>query len=285
MASGASPADPGASEPGEHPEARGFGSSRRPRWELGLVIGLLMVIPAALLWGARGLAELVALRLPPGLDAHMGMPTWESLKLSGEMCDDRAGGDYVQRVMVPLLDALGPTPFNFQAGVVDAAEVNAFALPGGFLLVNSGLFGEAQNGDEVAAVLAHEISHVTARHSTRRLASKLGTGAALALIFGIVDFGAPAYTLASLADLGYDRDQEREADELGIALLMRAGISPLGLATFFERTGQELHPPELLSTHPDSGDRAQRARQAAEGFQARVTVPPPPALRCSGPEK
>src|SRR5690349_1100390 len=82
MASGASPADPGANEPGEHPEARGFGASRRPRWELGLVIGLLVVIPAALLWGARGLAELVALSLPPALDEQIGMPTWESLKLS-----------------------------------------------------------------------------------------------------------------------------------------------------------------------------------------------------------
>ena len=97
---------------------------------------------------------------------------------------------------------------------------------------------------------------------------------------GVVDLGAPAYTVAHLAGLGYERDQESEADEAGRALLRGAGISPLAMAAFFERIGSLARPPEILSTHPDPGDRAERARQEAEGFQPRLSLPPPPAVVC-----
>jgi predicted Zn-dependent protease len=215
------------------------------------------------------------------MDEKLGRPSWEALRLSGQACTDSAARRYVASLLEPLLAALGETPFQFELMVVDAPEVNAFALPGGFIVVNSGLLAEARSGEEVAAVLAHELSHVTLRHSTRRIAGGLGVSAALALVLGVVDFGAPAYTLSYLASLGYGRDQEREADEQGLALLQRAGISPLGMATFFERLSSSLNPPELLSTHPDPGDRAERARASAEGFQPRVVLPPPAGAACA----
>jgi predicted Zn-dependent protease len=271
----------GAPAPEPHPEARGFGASSQRRWRLELALALAVLAALALLviWGARGLAESVAMRLPPSMDEKLGRPTWTALELSAQRCDDPAER-YVRSVLEPLLAALGDTPFHFELMVVEDDAVNAFALPGGFVVVNSGLLTKAESGAEVAAVLAHELSHVTLRHSTRRLAGSLGVSAALALVLGVVDVGAPAYSLAYLAGLGYGRGQESEADEQGLALLQRAGISPLGMATFFERISDDLHPPELLSTHPDPGDRAERARRAAERFQPWLTLPPPAGVAC-----
>jgi predicted Zn-dependent protease len=264
----------------EHPEAGGFGSQRRWRAELVIVVLVVVALPLGFFWGARHLAELVAMRSSPTIDAGLGRPTWESLQVSGQRCTSEPAERYVREVVAPLLAALGPTPFEFQFMVGTSEDVNAFALPGGFVVVNRGLLAAAESGEEVAAVLGHELSHVTLRHSTKRLAGSLGATAALALILGMVDLGAPAYTLAHLSGLGYERDQEREADEVGMSLLMRAGISPIGMATFFERTSNALHPPEIISTHPDPGDRAERARRAAQSFRASVALPAPPDLRC-----
>ena len=280
MLQGSAPPEPTASLPEEHPEAQGFGSSRRWRWELPLFIALLVGLPLLAVGGARWLAPAAALRLPPEMDAARGRPTWEALRVSGQRCDDPAAQRYVEAIVRPLIEALGPTPWRFELMVSDASDVNAFALPGGYVVVNAGLLSEARSGEEVAAVLAHELSHVTARHSTQRLAASLGATAALGLVLGVVDLGAPAYTLAHLASLGYERGQEREADELGQALLERAGISPIGMATFFERLSGELTPPELLSTHPDPGGRAERARAAAQGYEPRVVLPAPGGVAC-----
>ncbi|HTV25197.1 MAG TPA: M48 family metallopeptidase [Polyangiaceae bacterium] len=270
-----------APPPAEHPEAHGFGSQRRWPREIAILGVLLVTLPLLVIWGARELAEVAAVRLPPSMDEKLGRPSWEALKLSGQRCEDPAARRYVAGLLDPLVAALGETPFRFELMLVDADEVNAFALPGGFVVVNSGLLAEAKTGEEVAAVLAHELSHVTLRHSTKRIAGGLGVSAALGLVLGIVDIGAPAYTLSYLASLGYERGQEREADEHGQALLERAGISPLGMATFFERLSNAPSPPELLSTHPDPGDRAARARAAAEAFQPRVVLPAPVGVACS----
>lgn len=264
----------------EHPEAGGFGRQRRWRAELVVLALVVVALPLGLLWGARQLAELVAMRSSPSVDAALGRPTWESLQVAGQRCTSERAERYVRDVVAPLLAVLGSTPFEFQFMVGTSEDVNAFALPGGYVVVNRGLLAAAESGEEVAAVLGHEISHVTLRHSTKRLAGSLGASAALALILGMVDLGAPAYTLAHLSGLGYERDQEREADEAGVALLMRAGISPVGMATFFERSSSSAHPPEMVSTHPDPGDRAERARRAAANFRPSVEVPAPPDVLC-----
>lgn len=283
---GQGPSGPGSAEAEEHPEAHGFGRRRRFLWmELALVAALILALPFAVVWGARGLAERMAVRLPAELDERLGQPTWKALQVSGERCPSPAGEAYVRALAAPLLEALGPTPFEFRFMLARSSDVNAFALPGGYVVVNLGLLEAAESGEEVAAVLAHELSHVTLRHSTKRLAGSLGASAALAFVLGFVDVGAPAYTVAHLSELGYERSQESEADAAGIRLLKLAGISPLGMATFFGRLGAMPQPPEMLSTHPDPGGRAERARQAAAGAQPRVSLPVPPDFSCeAGPK-
>ncbi len=286
MEQGPLPASSGESQraqdaPAEHPEAHGFGQRRgRLRLELALLAVLLVALPLGVVSGARSLAARMALELPPSMDEALGRPTWEALQHSGERCRSAEGEAYLKRLAEPLLAQLSDSPFQFRFLLASSSDVNAFALPGGFVVVNAGLLREARSGDEIAAVLAHELSHVTLRHSTQRLAASLGAGTALAVVFGFVDLGAPAYTVAHLAGLRYERDQESEADRAGRALLRGAGISPLAMAVFFERLGSLARPPELLSTHPDPGGRAEQARQDAEGFQPRSSLPPPPSFSC-----
>jgi predicted Zn-dependent protease len=269
---------PGAPE--EHPEARGFGNQRRLRRELVFALVIILALPLTLVWGARELAGLVAMRLPASMDERLGRPTWEALRVSGQVCEDVSAQRYVESLAAPLLAALGETPFQFRFMLSSSEDVNAFALPGGYVVVNRGLLTQAESGEEVAGVLAHELSHVTLRHSTRRLAGSLGASAALALALGFVDIGAPAYTVAHLAGLHYERAQESEADEQGRRLLISAGISPIGMATFFERLSQSPTPPAIISTHPDPGDRAARARLAARDMDPRLQLPRPPQLSC-----
>lgn len=270
-----------AASPEAHPEAGGFGSARRRLGaELVLVIVMILALPLGVVLGARAIAERVAVRMPAEMDERLGWPTWQALQASGERCASPAGEAYVRSLLTPLLEALGPTPFDFQLMLSRSTDVNAFALPGGYIVVNVGLLEAARSGEEVAAVLAHELSHVTLRHSTKRLAGSLGSGAALALVLGFVDLGAPAYTLAHLAGLSYERNQESEADAAGLELLERAGISPLGMASFFERLSSQASPPEILSTHPDPGGRAERARGKAEGAQPARSLPEPPDVGC-----
>jgi predicted Zn-dependent protease len=264
----------------EHPEARGFGNQRRLRSELVIALVIILALPLTLVWGARELAGVVAMRLPASMDERLGQPTWEALRVSGQVCDDAGAQRYVESLAAPLLAALGETPFQFRFMLSSSDDVNAFALPGGYVVVNRGLLTQAESGEEVAGVLAHELSHVTLRHSTRRLAGSLGASAALALALGFVDIGAPAYTVAHLAGLHYERAQESEADEQGRRLLISAGISPIGMATFFERLSQSPTPPAIISTHPDPGDRAARARLAARDVEARLQLPRPPPLSC-----
>lgn len=260
---------------------QGFGNSRRRiAAELGLIgAGGLLVI-GLLWWLVSGLADLVADRLPVSADRTIGEQAFGQLAPSERRCPNEAARVYVERLAAPLVDA-ADSPFQFEFVVLDDAAVNAFALPGGFVAVNRGLIEAAESGEEIAAVLAHELSHVTLRHGTRRVVRQLGTGVLLSMLFGGTDLESFGYAAGALVNTAYDRDQEAEADAEGQRLLKAAGISPGAMSAFFARLaerGQGV--PTLLSTHPDPGDRAERAREAAQGFTATTQLPAPTGVEC-----
>jgi predicted Zn-dependent protease len=255
-------------------------SGRRAAIEIGLAVGGLLGGVLLLMWLAGRLASHLTDFVPTDVDRTLGQQAW-TLTGVGRECASPGPERYVREVVAPLLAALGPTPFEFSFRVIDDEQVNAFALPGGFVTVNMGLLRSAETGGEVAAVLAHELQHVVRRHGTRRVLRQLGGTTALYLLFGGTDFAAPAAILTDLASTAYDRDEEREADRLGLELLRRAGLDPSAMARFFERLAESaLTPPELLSTHPDPGNRAETAANAARGFKARLTLPAPSGLSC-----
>ena len=251
----------------------------------GMAIALLLLlgIGCGVVFAGGHIAAWMTPLVPLGVDRNLGRVTSEQLALAGSDCDDPQALHYVHEIAQPLLDAAGRTPFEFTFRVARDEQVNAFALPGGYVTVNSGLLKAAETGEEVAGVLGHEIQHALRRHGTRRMLRQMGGAVLLSLFLGGADGQSLAYLSGRLAALAHDRGQEEEADELGVGLLLEAGIDPRGLSSFFDRLSESsLHPPQILSTHPDPGARAERVAQAARGG-AFKPLPAPPPITCGGP--
>ena len=157
----------------------------------------------------------------------------------------------------------------FTVKVIDSDELNAFALPGGFLYVNTGLILEAQTEAELAGVLAHEIAHVTARHATKQYTkATLFQWMTLPLVFvgGPAGYGVQQIlTVAGpLTFLKFKRNAEREADFLGLQYTYHAGFDPVALVDFLERLkdkDKEGRLAKVFSSHPMTKDRIKRAQK------------------------
>jgi predicted Zn-dependent protease len=198
-------------------------------------------------------------------EIQLGQQVANDFEQTAKMIEDPVISEYVDRLgqnIVKHSDAKVP----FHIKVVDTDEVNAFAFPGGFFYVNKGLILAAENESELAGVMAHEISHVTARHATARMskAQILQIAAIPALFIGGY-FAQMAIQNGlglgiNLELLGVTRESEKEADQLGIQYLWNTGYDPNGFVSFFEKLqAQEKTKPGKLSgffrTHPFTMDR------------------------------
>jgi len=176
---------------------------------------------------------------------------------------------YVEGLVQRLAATMPPQPFPFTVSVIRHNAVNAFAAPGGYVFVNTGLLLALENESEVAGVLAHEMAHVTQRHIARRVESSQVVGLlsilgmlAGAFLGGDAGIAAVAGSMAAgqAAMLSYSRSDEREADQVGMNYLTRAGYPPQGMIGAFEilsrrqwLVGSAM--PTYLSSHPDIGER------------------------------
>jgi Zn-dependent protease with chaperone function len=200
--------------------------------------------------------------------------------------NDSRSNNYVQQVGARLVAGIPrqfyePT-FQYRFQVVNASDINAFALPGGPMYVNRGMIEAARNEGEMAGVMAHEISHVALRHATAQatrqgsLTSQLGT---IGMVLGGAILGGQ--TGAQLGMLGatawmtkYSREYETQADILGAQIMANAGYDPRDLASMFETIAAQggNRGPTWLSTHPDPGNRNRRINDEAN----RLRVSPEP---------
>lgn len=178
--------------------------------------------------------------------------------------DDQAVTDHVTQLGMAIAAKSDDPSFPYTFHVLDATEVNAFSLPGGPVFVTRGLLAYIQNDAQLAVVLGHEIGHVTAHHSARQYTSEqligLGVGLGSVLFEQVRPFLGAVQTGAQLLLLKYSRDDESEADELGVRYATRAGYQASAAAAFFgslsriqAESGEAL--PTFLETHPDPGDR------------------------------
>ena len=245
----------------------------RRRREFWLVGGLAAVAGAVMLFvfvGVPILSGPVARATPVSMELRMGENFDAQVGAIFPTCRNEEG----QRILSALGDriAMGAdTPFDIRVRAVEAPMVNAFALPGGPVLITDDLISEAESPDELAAVIAHEIAHVEMRHVMQAVWRDLGIGMLLDLVVGGgTGAGQQAVILAGQAsDLTYSRDAELEADTRGQALLHAAGLSSQGMAPFFDRmaradgSGRLGEAVEFMNSHPDSSRRGRVARAGA----------------------
>jgi len=188
-----------------------------------------------------------------------------------KILDDPIISEYVNRVGQSLVrNSDAKVPFIFY--VIDSDEANAFALPGGYVFVYTGLIKVASEEDEFAGALAHEIAHVAARHMTCQ-ATKSQIAGAAAIIPGVLVGGWPGYgarqainAAIPMASRGFSRHDETEADYLGVQYMYAAGYDPTGAVSIFEKleSMQKTKPSavaKVLATHPMDSDRIDRTEK------------------------
>src|SRR5437867_2499876 len=181
---------------------------------------------------------------------------------------------YVQSLGRKLVAVSHRPNLEWHFTVVDSPVVNAFAIPGGYVYLTRGILAYLGNEAELAGVMGHEIGHVTARHSVRQMTREqlaqigLGVGSVLSPTFG--QFGNLAESSAGLLFLRFSRDDEREADRLGVEYAARAAYDPREVSNFFDvlgrlsAAGDRKTIPGWLSTHPDPPQRVQATRALAQ---------------------
>ncbi len=219
-------------------------------------------------------------------EARLGRAIMAQIRASGELVEDPQVTEYINEIghrIAAQANAEGNHTFSFF--VIDNPAINAFALPGGFIGVHTGLLQATRNEDELAGVMAHEVAHVTQRHIARAIhASQRQSILSTAIMLGAILAGAAgaggdamqgaiavAQGTAAQQQINFTRSNEYEADRVGISALAAAGFDPQGMASFFEvisgsMTPQEQRVPEFLRTHPVSSARIAEARGRARNY-------------------
>ena len=224
-------------------------------------------------------------------EAQIGRMIMEDLRKRGQLLNDPEVAEYINNVGHRLSANANAGEQEFTFFVVNDKRINAFALPGGFIGVNSGLILATENESELAGVLAHEIAHVTQNHIERRLAAtQQASLAATAAIFAAIivgtttDVPTDAVTGGILAAEGAaiqqiinnTRENEYEADRLGITTLSESGFDPLGMPSLFRKLGAGTAAPnsvpEFLRTHPSSSARVAESYSRASKLPQVINV-------------
>lgn len=242
------------------------GQERRGRMILPGCIGfaLFLLVALWLLWDP--LVAWVTDQIPYSVEETLGELVFTSIEAQSPTLKDDNLDRQLEALAAPLVAAARREGRTLDFHLVDDPSLNAFAVPGGHVVIHSGLVAAAQRPEELLGVVAHEIAHVTERHSLRQMVGSAGLWAVFQTLFG--DFSGLAGTVAEggyrLLTLSFSREQELEADAVGFATLVEAKIDPSGLSDFFDRIEKETADAgaagvestlSFLSTHPVTADR------------------------------
>ena len=257
-----------------------------------------------LLHKLRILLAALALAALPAAEAQQGLPDFGSpadsvltksrerllgdgvvfeLRRAGAIIDDPLLNEYIRLLGSQLAREVNDGDYAFQFFMIDDDSINAFAMPGGVIGVHTGLLVATENESELAGVIAHEVSHVTQRHiaraiydQQRRSIAAMAASIASILIAATTDVSTDAASALSTGaqaaaiqgQINFTRENEYEADRIGMDVLARAGFDPNGMVSFFEKLGRSESVaasivPEMLLTHPTSNARIAESRSRA----------------------
>ena len=192
---------------------------------------------------------------------------------------------YIDGVGKRLLTGVRTTEFPYTFQVVQDDSINAFAIPGGHTYVNTGLIKAAASETELAAVMAHEINHVVARHSTKQMTQQYGYNLITSLLLGnqgeLSKLAADMFGKAG--GMYYSREMESQADFLGVETMYKAGYDPQGMVTFFKKldAAEERQPGKIakyFSSHPETVERISAIQQEIAKLPAKQYLPSSPGF-------
>lgn len=249
---------------------------RRFGW-MTLLLILALLLPLVLLglfWAySDRVSGWVTQSISQETEARLGELTFNQMRAQLRLLPSGPALDAVREIGARLTRG---SAYHYQWFVAASPEVNAFALPGGHVVVYTGLIRATQSAEELAGVLAHEAQHVEQRHSLRNLIHGLGWRAALSVALGDLSGGVWGHLAGQMGQLKYGRDLEREADLRGLEALRRAGIADAGMASFFAGLAATEGPmPVLLASHPSSRERESELRAASAALGAYPASPLP----------
>lgn len=236
---------------------------------------ILTILVGLALWGLvvnkDKLVQKVVTQIPITWEEKLKILLEKNLPLSGPVLADAELETELESFTRPLTHAITQPHPKLSFAIVDSPEINAFALPGGLVFINSGLILNAKSAAEVQGVIAHEIGHVVERHHLKQMVETLGLYLLMDAFFGNLDgmLAAIMQNSAYLMTLKFSRAHEIESDDFGFELLVRAGVSPQGMIDFFTKPPEKKSistglPDELedklsfFATHPSSKKRSMR---------------------------
>ncbi len=234
--------------------------------------------------------EGVANKIPAEWEQEAGDKLFKTVSLDYKFIDNDSLKKEFIKVAQPVINQAKKEGYKIDLYFVNDPTINAFALPGGKVIIQSGLINNAKSWEEVMGVLSHEISHVTRRHHVRGILNNIGVYAILSAAIG--DVSAIAGTFASmggeLAVLSNSRDFENEADEKGFEYMKNAHYNPQGMITFFETIEKEHQKSKkvidsvvgktddvdlsFLSTHPDTKERIAHLKEKIKSENVKYSV-------------
>jgi beta-barrel assembly-enhancing protease len=246
----------------------------RTLWSL--IGGTIVALVLGLWFGADLLVELAVDRIPVEWEKKLGESAYRDFLAHQEVMKEGLAVTALDEMTHRLTEQIPDNPYKFTVSVVKSDVVNAFALPGGYVVVFTGLMKKAESGEEVAGVLGHELNHVLQRHGLERIVKNLGLMTVMAIVLGDQQglVGMMKQLGVELLTLKFGREQETEADLTGLQLLLRAKIDPSGMITFFQRLSEKDEGrTEWLSTHPMSNARAERLKSELAALPKQQPTP------------
>jgi len=248
---------------------------------LAAKIVALLAILVALVWSLYqfvlpAIGERIAASVPVELEERFGRAVADRFAPPDSRIEDPRAQEAVEEIGRLLRAELGRTRYQFRFYIADDPMVNAFAAPGGHVVIFRGLIKMTRSPHELAAVMAHEMQHVRMRHVTRALLRTLGIRALMSFIAG--DTSGLVFDVAALAgDMHFRRNDEEHADREAMRLIQRAGFDDRAMVKIYRRMARETAdapgPLQYLSTHPEMESRVETIEKMARGGAPRALLP------------